>query len=72
MPGKTEMFAQSRGQLDIEIVEGHDAIDRPGAHQIGHAVNDVRPVFEAGQGVNFVDGLSGPGGTPASLRRSTE
>ena len=54
------MLSEVGDDFDVEIVEGDDPPDGPGAGEVGDRVDDHAAVAEVRQGVDLVDRLSRP------------
>ena len=56
----TDILAQHRRQLDVEVVERDDPVDLPGAADVGDALADVLYGHVAAEVVELVHRLAGP------------
>ena len=56
----TDILAQHRRQLDVEVVERDDPVDLPGAADVGNALADVLCGHVAAEVVELVHRLAGP------------
>ena len=65
--GDEQVLAQHRRQLDVEVVEGHDAIDSFGSRQVRGTLADVIERHVPTDVVERVDGVSRPVGVPELL-----
>src|ERR1017187_2858404 len=74
-PRQAQMLAQGGGQLDVEIVERHDAVDDASARQIAHRLDDVVAVPSmvlVGHVKDLVDALHGPLGLALETQRGQQ
>jgi hypothetical protein len=67
--GDAQVFAQTRRDLDVEIVERDDAIDRLCATKIAHAFDHVLDVGQRRQIEEVVDRFARPVGLRERLSR---
>ena len=69
---RPQVLAQQRRRLDVEIVEGDDAIDRLGAREVAHALDEVVGRRALPDVEDVVDRLARPGGAGQRIDRDEQ
>ena len=58
--GQSKVFPQGSAEFNVEIIEGHDAVDLSGSHQVGDGVDDTLAVIEALESEDFIQSMTSP------------